>query len=340
VVLGLDAWFRRTTTSFVNLLDITWGEARPVPPEGLVTVLQHAVDVVSSARSEATPPADSWEAWLVPFHFVAFTLSPLLAVVLAAVLLLWLLRCRRGLAFAAIALLGEVAVIYLVAGPGDRWMLVLCPAFGVIAGLGFLQMKPRSLRVAAPVCVLLGLFLAVDYHHVLRSSAGRDAVSSVLGLPDAFAWRGLGAASSLDPVGWTRRDVKGAAPSFLPQKEALWSAVTACGAELVVVEDPGVQVQETPAWWHYRNQLEALDGDGDLRHIVTLAGSIYSADMVTPSASAPAVAMLLSERGDRPPAGELLGAGWSRGGTYPSGTPQWAPVTVWVRGEAASCAEP
>ncbi len=104
---------------------------------------------------------------------------------------------------------------------------------------------------------------------------------------------------------------------LLPQREAAWMAATACGPMLI--DDPAVQGEIDPTWFHHRNLLERQRG-GPLLDILTTNGELYSGS-VRPR---PARAVLTVEGSGTAPHWPAVGR-WPAEG-YPTLEPRCAPT--------------
>jgi len=195
-------------------------------------------------------------------HFITAALSPLLAISLLGLGALWLMRDRRALPLVALGSTGSIAFAALLAADEDeRFLVPAATLLALCAGLALDRIKsPEWARTIAAVTIAVGLLVALDFHHAERAPWNKEMVlfSFDTAGKDPARMRGLGAASSIEALGWNRRDETPDVP------ERLLDSLAATFAE-----DPGSQVLVTPSaedvgvhsvWFEYRHLLARRSG--------------------------------------------------------------------------------
>lgn len=192
-------------------------------------------------------------------------LSPVLAVLLLVGAVGWL-RMRDGWPVILLGLLGHAAFVLLLVAPLDqRFVLPSLPLLILPAALGWRR------RALAGAFVIAALLVAVDFHHApttpltssgwtwLQSQGQRD----VVGIPvHPLRWRGIGAASSFEGRGWSRRD------EDAPQKKALRRALLAelerCAPERIISFEnrPLLGPRGDGTWLEYLALQQRVEGRG------------------------------------------------------------------------------
>ena len=262
--VALDGWLRVSTVSLQNMLVGSWGAAvQPLEPRGLVVLLD-AVRALAGGHG-LDPGYGPWDRLFLPFRLVVGTLSPVL---MLGVVAGWARWRGEGRAFVLASALLMAAALLLLPLLDDRWLLMAAPVLAVPAGLAWARSHARGWTLG--IWIGAAALVAADFHHVEREGEVRFLPSL---LPEHFTWAGAGAVGSSDRgSGWVRRDHRAGAP-FLPQREQAWAAAAACGSMLV--DDPRVQGETDPTWFHYRNLLARQRGRPFL-DVVSTSGQLYS----------------------------------------------------------------
>jgi len=195
-------------------------------------------------------------------HFITAALSPLLAIPLLGLGALWLIRDRRALPLVALGSAGSIAFAALLAADEDeRFLVPAATLLTLCAGLALDHLKSAEwAHKIAALTVVGGLLVALDFHHAERAPWNKELVLFSFDTPgkDPARMRGFGAVSSIEALGWNRRDETPDVP------EQLLDSLAATFAE-----DPGSQVLVTPSaedvgvhsvWFEYRHLLARRSG--------------------------------------------------------------------------------
>ena len=190
-------------------------------------------------------------------HFITGALSPLLALALLGLGGLWLSRDRRGLPLVLLGSCGSIAFAALLAADEDeRFLVPAATLLALCAGLALDQLKspPRAQKVTA-VVVVTGLLVALDFHHGERSPWNAEVVLFAIDEPrkDPARMRGLGAVSSIEALGWNRRDETPTVPHEL--LDALAETFAEDTGSTVLVTPAAEAVGVHSVWFEYRHLL-------------------------------------------------------------------------------------
>ncbi len=323
----VDSFLGLTSTSFDNMLQLSYGGAGMGAPGGVGDALAATREALANAHAEERPPREWFERWLLPFRFVTSTAGPLLFGFLLLGGARWLLADRRGAALQLVATpLLWFVLLAVIDKPDDRWLLALLPTAGVAVGLAWSTLGPRSRALWAVLWMGSSLWVAWDFHHAQRAHPHAEHWYRTYDLPDHFTWAGLGSDSIMDKgSGWLRRDHSGPRV-WLPQREAVWERLMAEEPARVLVMDPGIQELLEPTWWDFRNFVQALEDGGPLRWIAQLDGQHYSGDLRE------GVMVVVAPEGAEPPwqhAGVPL-ENLCRAAAFPGPEPESVHAVLWA----------
>jgi len=192
-------------------------------------------------------------------HFITSVLSPLLAVPLLLLGCLWLARDRRGLPLFVVAVSGVVAFsCFLAADEDERFVVPAATVLALAAALALDGIRtPRRARRIAAVVVGLGLLVAWDFHHADRAPWNTEVILFQVGGPeearDPVRLRGLGAVSSIESLGWNRRDETPDVPNNLLR--GLSAAFPGERSRRVLVTAAAEEVGVHSVWFEYQHLL-------------------------------------------------------------------------------------
>jgi hypothetical protein len=213
-------------------------------------------------------------------RLVTSVYSPVLAALLAALCVLWLVLDRRAAALPVLVVLGHGFFLLLVLGlRDDRFLLVGALVPVVLASLGWLRCPAAVRTVLALLVVAVALGVALDFH-VGRPASWNEPTEWRApegdGQPGVIR-RGLGLASSVQRLGWVRADEQEI--SRFAYREALWQVVGRCRFGRIGELDgrPILGGCGNRFWWQYRGDLEATNGDGPGR-LSFIGGSVWSVE--------------------------------------------------------------
>ncbi len=198
-------------------------------------------------------------------QFVTAVLSPLLAALLLPLAFLWGWRDRRGLPLILLGAAGTLTFTLLVAADADERFLApagLTLTLAAVLALDRLRSTQRA-GVLAGVFMVLGLLVAWDFHHANRSPWNHEVVFFSIGQDGPSArLRGLGAVSSVEALGWNRRDETPNVPEKLLaatwdvfDKEPETDVLVTAGAEAAGVHS---------VWFEYEHLRAYLAGEKNL----------------------------------------------------------------------------
>lgn len=197
-------------------------------------------------------------------HFITSVLSPLLAVPLLLLGGLWLARDRRGLPLFAVAVVGVVAFSWLLAAAEDeRFVVPAATVLALAAGLALdtITAPQRARRIAAGV-VALGLLVAWDFHHAERAPWNTEVILFQVAGPeearDPARLRGLGAVSSIESLGWNRRDETPDVPDELLR--GLSAVFPGERSNRVLVTAAAEEIGVHSVWFEYQHLLASEIG--------------------------------------------------------------------------------
>ena len=195
-----------------------------------------------------------------PLRLVSSVLSPLLAVVIAPLLLVWLRGRESGRGFLLLLGLGQMVFLLAVVPPlDDRFLVPLVPAVVIAAVLGWEQLSHRLRSMVAGAVFLGGMAVALDFHtdFELPGSGNARVVIASKDRP-GVAFYGLGAGDSVEQRGWARVDRQ--RTSRFRTREQLWDSLVRCRVQTLRVapEDPMVGDSGDLFWFHYRATYAAL----------------------------------------------------------------------------------
>ncbi len=222
-------------------------------------------------------------------------LSPLLALLLFALLGLWLWKTRTAWPLLVVTLASYLVLFSVVIPTVDeRFLLTPGPVLLVLAVLAWRGLpKPAAVAIALTY-IAVALWVAWDFHHTDSipdpgvGSDRREPLSGEFGrVWDEVSQerRGLGLQSASDAQwAWLRYDQR--QPVYLRLREVLWEALTACGANVLLVEDQLTQTGLAEGlWWAYRNDLSRLRNEDAFHSIQGFSESIsdiFTGDSVDP----------------------------------------------------------
>jgi hypothetical protein len=187
--------------------------------EGSVLALRHKVSDLSPRLS------------FLGVHFISSVLSPLLALPLLALAGVWALRNRRGWVLFAVIVVGGLGfVLGIAADVDERFLVPAATALAAAAAMGVEDLPRRFRGPTVAVVTMLGLLVALDFHHAPEAWWNRELVviTPQDGHRAEVRLRGMGAVSSVEALGWNRRDET-------PDVE--WDFLAAVQAEFAT--DPG-----------------------------------------------------------------------------------------------------
>ncbi len=196
-----------------------------------------------------------------PLRLVSSVLSPLLALLVAPLLVVWLRSGGANRAFLTLLALGQLLFLLLIVPPlDDRFLVPLVPVVVLAAVLGWEQLTARRRRAVAAAVLVGGMAVAMDFHteFTLPGSAEAQVLIVAKDRP-GVSFRGLGASDSVEQRGWSRLDSQG--DSRFRAREQLWSSLVRCDVQTVRVapEDPMIGDSGDLFWFHYRSTYAALE---------------------------------------------------------------------------------
>jgi len=203
---------------------------------------------ISTAGWAEEPAAmASWpRIWFYPDGIVHAVLSPALALVLGGLLVVWLVRSRRGGALVGLVVVGQLGWLTLAMPTQDeRFALTAVPALLVAGALGFAQMGRSARWILAPLTVVIAVVVGWDAHFGVRADAGerrrglRIETVSDLGL-DSTTW---------PDAAWTRGDEPGR--DCRGYREQIVDLVQRCGAHVIGIAEEDTPIVSEERWWEY-----------------------------------------------------------------------------------------
>jgi hypothetical protein len=203
---------------------------------------------------------DALRLLFYPLRLISSVLSPLLAMMVAPLLVVWFRGRGHGRGFLLLLGVGQMLFLLAVVPPlDDRFLVPLVPAVVIAAVLGWEQLSARRRSVVAAAVLLGGLAVAMDFHtdfnlpgsekaHVLIAAKDRPGI----------AFFGVGAGGSVEQRGWSRVDQQ--RTSRFRTREQLWDSLVRCRVQTLRVapEDPMVGDSGDLFWFHYRATYAAL----------------------------------------------------------------------------------
>lgn len=298
--LGLLAgYWKLSTRSWNRMMHMTYGTDLDPSSEFLhSSTAMDAVGGILSGLPTLFDPSRHLDA--EPFAFYSIRgvfcfLSPPLAVVLFALLAVWLWRSRSAWPLLAVTLMGYL-VLFTVVIPtlDERFLLTPGPVLLVLMVLGWRTLPKPVAAVTAIAYIAIALWVAWDFHHGAVDNdpgVGGDASTQPTG-EFSRIWaevsgmrQGIGLQSASDAQwAWMRRDQP--QPTYLALRELLWKELTACGAKVLLVEDQLTRTGLNEGlWWAYRNDLSRLRGATAFHSIQGFSDSIsniFIGDSVEP----------------------------------------------------------
>jgi hypothetical protein len=281
---------REGDNSFAMMGRVAFAEGSPTDWDGDAEA-PGAIEAAIDRTTERFRALRGADLAFYPLRAAVSIFSPLLALLLAALVLRWLVVDRRG-GWLVLAVLAGHAAFLLGVMPvlDDRFALVGAPVLVIAGVIGWTGLEPRLRSVVAAVALVVAAAVALDLH--FGAPAPWNAEVELLApdrddFPPTWA-RGLGLAGSVEGRGWSRAD---ATPDGRdPLREALWQAIVDCRADGLAVPleealiTPGGDVE----WFRYRGYLDRVvegrsapsigglcalpgqpwDGDGELDLIV------------------------------------------------------------------------
>jgi hypothetical protein len=281
-ISGLFLWSSGADNSYNAMSAQTFQSTHDAErlPAVLGAVLPGPLGFVVEQALDGVQRVDGRGVVFYSMRLVTSIYSPVLAALLALLLVFWLVRDRRGAALLAFVLLGHGFFLLLVlALRDDRFLLVGAVTPVVLASLGWLRC-PGPLRTAlAALVVVAGLGVAADFHFG-RPAAWNQEVQWQDAAADQqppVVLRGLGLASSVQQLGWVRADEQQI--SRHPYREALWQAVGRCRFGRIAELDgrPILGGCGNRFWWEYRGDLEDSNGEGPGR-LPFVGGYVWSVE--------------------------------------------------------------
>lgn len=238
------------------------GEKPPTQPrpEGGVTALLSTVDLASRLH----PARLAW----YPLVAITACLSPLLAAAIAWPSARGLRRGPRpALAAVGVLVLGQLAFhVVFVEVLDARFALSWVPALALVAALGWQGSGPRARRGMEVAAASAALLVAADLHLGLAGPLAAPWTVQ-LGSTPVIEGRGLSVASSVEALGWVRRDEQ--SPGFLVERAALWQAIVDAGVPRVGLEPtaPLVSPMGDEPFLRWRAQRARLEGEPSPRFL-------------------------------------------------------------------------
>ena len=206
-----------------------------------------------------------------PVRLVASVLSPLLAAVLVALLVVW---GRAGAPGASLLVIGGGGIVafHLVAVPvlDDRFLIPLVPALVVCGAMGLDAIPPARRGAAGAVILAVAALVAVAFHFLPKTSLTQpvDVLAERQGNSPRTTFRGLGAASSVGGRGWTRADEADSSRALF--REVLYQAIAWCRPSCLGARRErtlsgavgGLAWTGEEVWWKYRSVLDGATDRG------------------------------------------------------------------------------
>ena len=193
-------------------------------------------------------------------QFVTALLSPLLALFLVPLAFLWAWRDRRGLALILLGAAGTLCFTLVVAADADeRFLLPAALSLTLAAALALDRLLPaRFAAILVASFVVVGLGVAWDFHHARPGLWNQQVLLFSLGEERPTArLRGLGAVSSVEALGWNRRDETPDVPDLL------LAAVDAAFGDQpdasILVSSGAAALGIHSVWFEYAHLLAWLD---------------------------------------------------------------------------------
>lgn len=300
----LKAWFSISTSSWRAMSDTTMGDPGAWMPGSVEGGL---ASLLGSIGSKLQPL--SWSRLLAyPTDLVTSVFSPILAFAVLSLLALWLVRDRRGAALVGCTCLGQWAVLFWLVPPVDaRFLVTLAPAMTGAAVLGLGHLPAGGRRALIGLWVVLSLWVIYDVQHG-SPNALNGGPSARLDQPHSYLPdRGISIKSGDRNTGWVRADTEG--EPFAPEREELWTALAACGADVLTVQEGMLADAADWTWWRFRNGLATARGEPSFQQMTELQWF--------EGLTLPTVAIT---DGHRP-----TGEGWERVGSFDDGR-----IAVWA----------
>jgi len=295
----LAGFWKISTRSWNRMMHMTYGT--DLDPSAEFLQSSSALDAVLGVLAGLPTLFDpSRHLDAEPFAFYSIRgvfcfLSPPLAGLLLLLLVWWLWRSRVAWPLLATTVAGYL-VLFTVVIPtlDERFLLTPGPVLVVLAVIGWRTLPRPVAALTALAYVVIALWVAWDFHHgEVDYDPGAGGEPSEMGTGEfARVWeevsgtiKGPGLQSASDAQwGWLRRDQP--QPTYLRLREVLWEALSACGADILLVEDQltGTGLNEG-LWWAYRNDLSRLRGDTAFRSIQGFSdriSNIFTGDSIEP----------------------------------------------------------
>lgn len=287
--LGVLGFFGLSTVSWRSMSDTTMGD-----PDAWAMAAEGETVGLLAGLADRLPPFSWSRLGGYPLDLVLSILSPLLALLVLVLLVVWLIRDRRGAALVAAVCLGQWAILFWLVPPADpRFAFTLTPALVLAAALGVGRLPPRVRFGLMAGWMAVALWVAWDVHHGAAGPLDRAWTLQPDRPTSLLSGRGISILSGDQRTGWMRADAT--APIFRPDREQLWALLAACDAPALAVQEGALADSTDPTWWRYRNLLAWIEGEVGFDRVVSLEG------FDPEGASAVAVS-----RGGSP------GPGWSR----------------------------
>lgn len=323
-------FFSISTASWTELGKITLGE-----------VHEDAGPLGSLFRRFQAPGIPKVASYLI--RLVTAVFSPLLALLALMGTARWLGGARVGARLFGLGLFGNAVFLLFLLPPFEsRFLSPLAPALVLPGVLGWATARPRIRTVVASFWVTISLAVVWDVHHGQPSFLNQEFninSNDRFGperMPQDHRGRGISLDCGDPAAGWFRADAAAMRPIFSPNREALFSYITSCGAQTLVVEDAALQDGADATWWEYRMGLHTLLSPDAAFSQVLIAQSEWLPLDDLAGNSLPEATLMLLRTG---PVDEMVfrEAGWHRVGAFePIGHPG---LTVWGTADIEACPE-
>jgi hypothetical protein len=310
-------WGKQGGTSFDHMMSIT--------ATATVTAQVHTWEI-----GPWTLTTVDWEnrrlAWYA-VRSVTHVIGPL-SFIPFAIGVVWGARGHAGWLCLLVVLLHALFYVGLIPPLDGRFLITAAPAGALVAATGWLRTGKKGLALATATLLASGITLA-EFHHGERNRWNKLWPSD----PEpgqALTGRGMFLdIGDRNTAGWPRAE---ATSSFLPEREALWQALTACEpSALLLPTSPFGQITDT-TWLAYRHRLARIRGEALPGELVE-TGASWGAEEAPPELPPlpQRVLLLLGANEGEPP---HAGPGWSLQGSYRSGERNF---NLWSRGAGAKC---
>jgi hypothetical protein len=253
--LLLWGWFSVSTVSWRTMSETSMSD----PNAWTVDQGRGVLELLAGLGDKVAP--FSWSRlFSYPVDLALGLFSPLLALALLALLVLWAVRDRRGALLVVVLCAGQWALLFFLVPRADpRFLMTLAPALVLASVFALGQLPPRWAAGLAIGWAVIALWVVWDVHHVRQGPLSGYWSATPHRQHGFISGRGVGLRSGDPGTAYVRLDETEVV--FEPRREQLWQAAVGCEPE-VLLYDTGVLIDSADdTWWRYRWKLARIRGE-------------------------------------------------------------------------------